>query len=343
MDVLDRVEEDLDLIDKLRRMDQKHAGQVIRILSNLSSIVIKRDPDLIKRALSRLRREGEGRISREVEILFLEYLHAGASEKRELEKERDEVELAKSIAEFEDDIRKAPDDVKEMVREMASKRLFPQIEKKGGLYRVRIIPSPIYKGRLVKWRRNPLMALDSFLLDTVGKKLEPGMFLVPAYGLEEEFANHGHLVAITPDKFYAPREGKNVSVLLKKIQDLKRGEIEDLKRKTGLNRVILVLKGINTILNTNEIEELLNKTNPDYIAIFGTYHKPEEGQVGVPRIDKETVELIKRRGFEDMTEDIFPKDVLKRLERIEKRARESISPWVYFPATRVKVFKRRIK
>ncbi len=337
---LEEISKKLSKIEKLWKMDEKDKRRVLRITGLLASVAVEKKGNELNKAIKKVRELGD-RLDDEISVLQLEAQTLPPREAEGIREELDEVSTGKSLKLVEELMKKTRPGLRKYISDLLAMRVLPIYVRKP-YTGVRLTTPAEYKGEMRKPNENPAYQLDSYLLRKVASHIGPALFVVPAFSLEHDFADYGHLVAITPSERYLPKPSERIIPLKKKAQELTEEEIEKLKEKTGQGRVVLVVKGINSILNPKEMEELVRKTNPEYIAVYGTWHEERPNFDGVPKIDENTIELIKKLEYEDVTGEIFKKDELKKIEELERRIRMVMEPWAkYFPATRVKVFRRR--
>ncbi len=237
----------------------------------------------------------------------------------------------KKMQVIREEIQKLDEEEKRDLRFFLERRIFPH---KSG----KMVTPIVYTGKMKKNIRNPVLALDSYLLHKIGKEFEGNVFIVPAFSHEIEFAEHGKLIEITPGKSYR-FEHPNAVVIPKKAQEVTKSEIDKHADKKDK---ILIIKGINRILNEKELAELIEKVNPRYVAVFGTWHERTDPEFeGVPVVDDKTIKILKKSGFQEITHKVISPEELEKVKKAEEKIKSSFEPWArYFPATKVKVFER---
>ncbi len=240
-------------------------------------------------------------------------------------------ENLRKIQTVREEIQKLNEEEKKDLRFFLERRIFPH---KSG----RMVTPIVYTGKMKKNIRNPVLALDSYLLHKIGEKFEGNVCIVPAFSHEIEFAEHGKLIEITPGKSYK-FEHPNAVVIPKKAQEVTKFEIDKHADKKDK---ILIIKGINRILNDKELAKLIEKVNPKYVAVFGTWHERTDPEFeGVPVIDEKTIKILERSGFQEVTHRVIPPEELEKVKKAEEKIKSSFEPWAkYFPATKVRIFER---
>ncbi len=240
-------------------------------------------------------------------------------------------ENLKKIQTVREEIKRLNEEEKKDLRFFLERRIFPH---KSG----KMVTPILYTGKIKKNIRNPVLALDSYLLHKIGKKFKGNVFIVPAFSHEIELAEHGKLVEITPGKIYQLRH-PNAVIIPKKAQEVTKSEIDEHADKKDK---VLIIKGINRILNEKELAELIDKVNPKYVAVFGTWHERTDPEFsGVPVIDDKTIKILERSGFQEITHKVISPGELEKVKKAEEKIKSSFEPWaMYFPATKVKIFER---
>ncbi len=343
---LEIAEEGLKKLDELDKLDKADEDRIYRLLGTISQIQVAKGEklDKIKKGIDRWKKSPIS-VEEDIKNLMIEY-NTRMEEPRiwhkiidELNEKSTEVDIvtAKSIVE------KLSPKARKLAADLAAMRVYPKYLEKP-TRDVKFTSPILQKGKMSKPSKNPLYALDSFLLDRVGEHIGKALYIIPAFSAEYEFANHGHVLAINLGGKYTPRESPRIVHIKKRAEELNESEINEVMKKTGNDKKVLIIKGINDILNKEQMKKLIEKVNPEYIAIYGTYHGRYPNLEGVPKIDAETKSVVHEFGFEDITDKVFKKDELKKVEELERKIKERFHPWAeYFPATRVRVYRRKVK
>ncbi len=343
MERLEKIERSLDEIRSILSLDDKEKSLAFRALSALAELTVRRGEKLerYKEAIKEWKKN-PSYIEREIKELRDEYnlaWHYDLKKRDEILAELKRRRPQELLLMIKTAMRGLSPETRRLVSKMMAMRVFPEYVENP--IDVKFVSPILFKGRMKKPPENPIYMLDRYLLEKVGRYIGKALYVIPAFSAEYEFTRFGHVLAVNTGGKYEPEKMENLTYIKKRAQDLEESEIHEIKEKTGHNKTVLVIKGINDILGKEEMKALLEKVNPDYIAVYGTYHRKGLGHLGIPRIDKETLDLVKEHGFKDITEEVFSKDELSRIESIENKIKTLFHPWAeYFPATKVRVFKR---
>jgi len=184
--------------------------------------------------------------------------------------------------------------------------------------------------------------LQHLLFGRVFERLK-GVYVFPAVGLDGRFLS-GRVVTIGPhEAIQAPRA--STAHIAKKAEELGPEDVQKAERSLGAKigePRVLVLKGVESLLEKDELKRLFRNVGPSYIVAFGTAASGfKDTPKGVPRLDEKLHQLVTSSGYKEATDEFFSGSELRKVGEIHNLLRDYFA-WQsgHFPASQVRVYRR---
>ena len=184
--------------------------------------------------------------------------------------------------------------------------------------------------------------LQDSLFRRVLSKIE-GTLIFPAMGLDGISLTRGPVISVAPSKKGEAQSTKVPSHKIhKRIQDATIQDFQNiLRRQKGFDgQRILICKGLQSILNPEEILKLARSLSCDHVVVFSC---PASGFLGRPQaVPVHSPELnctLIAGGYSDETLKVFHESEISELAKVNALVANRFA-WKtgFFPATRVEVY-----